>query len=123
LDALFATIHAPAQSLQRASARSPLSLVPIGPSRELLDSGLVPLTLPARTYPGQQSPVPTVAATALLVTREDVPDAQVDAMLGLVFERKGGATTAAVSRIAPRTARVGVTLPWQPRADAYLSAK
>ena len=47
VDALFATIHAPARELQRLAARTPVSLVPIGPSRELLDAGLAPLTLPA----------------------------------------------------------------------------
>ena len=123
IDALFATIHAPAAMLQRLAASTPVELVPIGPSPELLETGLVPLTLPARSYAGQAAPVPTLAATALMVTREDVSDAQVDEMLALLFDQRGGATTAAVSKIAVRTARAGVTIPWHLRADANLTGR
>jgi TRAP transporter TAXI family solute receptor len=120
VDALFATIHAPARELQRLAARTPVSLVPIGPSRELLDVGLAPLTLPAGTYHGQVAPVPTLAATALLVTRENVPARAVDAMLKLLFDARAGDDAAAVAHIARPTARVGVSLPWHPAADAWL---
>ena len=105
VDALFATIHAPARELQRLAARTPVSLVPIGPSRELLDAGLAPLTLPAATYHGQAAPVPTLAATALLVTRENVPAKAVDAMLSLLFDARAGDDAAAVRAhraVAPR---------------------
>jgi TRAP transporter TAXI family solute receptor len=122
-DALFATIHAPAKELQRLAARVPVALVPIGPSRELLDAGLVPLTLPAATYHGQAAPVPTLAATALLVTRENVPAKAVDAMLSLLFDAHTGDESAAVTHIARRTARVGVALPWHPAAEAWLGAE
>lgn len=120
IDAMFGTIHAPARDFQRAAVRGSVVFVPIEPSPALVEAGLVPLTLPSRTYPGQAAPVPTLAATALLVTRDDVTDAQVDAMLALAFERSEGASTAAVSQIAPRTARQGVMIPWHPRAEAYL---
>lgn len=120
LDASFATIHAPARDLQRLAARMPVAFVPIGPSPELIAAGLVPLTLPARSYPNQAGPVPTVAATALLVTRDDVADAQVDAILALLFERREGSATTAVAQISRRTALAGVMLPWHPRAEAYL---
>ena len=120
VDALFATIHAPARELQGLAAGTAVALVPIGPSRELLDAGLVPLTLPAATYHGQAAPVPTLAATALLVTRDNVPAAVVDTMLKLLFDARAGDDTAAVAHIARRTARVGVSLPWHPTADAWL---
>jgi len=123
IDALFATIHPPASMLQRLAASTRVELVPIGPSPGLVETGLVPLTLPARSYAGQSTPVPTLAATALMVTRDDVSDAHVDEMLGLLFDQRGGASTAAVSRIAVRTARVGVTIPWHPRADANLAGR
>lgn len=123
LDAVFATVHAPAAEVQRAFAVHRLALVPIGPAPALLDAGLVALTLPSRTYPRQAGPVPTVAAIALVVSRADVPDAQVDAMMGLLFERDEGAATAAVSRIGAGNARTGVGIPWHPRADARLAAR
>ena len=122
LDALFATIHAPAAKLQRLAVRTSLAWIPIGPSKEMLDSGLIPLTLPARTYADQHAPLPTVAATAILITREGVPDPQVEALLKLLFESRGGGHSSAVSQINLRTAREGVTIPWSKAADEWLSA-
>jgi TRAP transporter TAXI family solute receptor len=122
IDAFFITVHAPAPALQRLAASTPLAWVPIGPSRELLASGLVPITMPVRTYVGQTTPIPTLAATALVVTRDDVPPAQIERMLLLLFEGKHAVQSAAVSRIALRTAREGVNLPWSPVADAWLAA-
>ncbi len=111
IDAFFITIHAPARELQRLAARTRVVWVPIGPSRELLDAGLVPLTLPARSYPGQDGPVPTVAATALLVTRAEVPRKQVDAMLRLVFEAADGRASATLSQVSRASAATGVKHP------------
>jgi TRAP transporter TAXI family solute receptor len=122
IDAFFATIHAPAREIARLASRTPVAVVPIGPSRELIDTGLVPLTLPALTYAGQRAPVPTVAATALLVTREDVAPPTVAALMRLLFEERGGALTAAVSQVRVQNARNGVNLPFHPQADAYLKA-
>jgi TRAP-type uncharacterized transport system substrate-binding protein len=66
--------------------------------------------------------VPTVAATALLVARTDVPDAQVDALLDLLFVRREAAASASVAQIATRTAREGVTIPMLAAADRWLAA-
>lgn len=123
IDAFFITVHAPALELQRLAASTPLAWVPIGPSRELVAAGLVPITMPAKTYAGQVTPIPTLAATALLVTREDVPPVQVERMLRLLFEGQHRVESAAVSRIALRTAREGVNLPWSPVAEAWLAAR
>jgi TRAP transporter TAXI family solute receptor len=123
IDAFFATIHAPAQEIVRLASRTPIAVVPIGPSRELVDSGLVPLTLPALTYAGQRAPVPTLAATALLVTREDVAAPTVAGLMRLLFEERGGVTSAAVSQVQVRHAREGVGLPFHPQAETYLSAR
>lgn len=123
IDAFFITLHAPAPALQRLAASTPLAWVPIGPSRELIASGLVPITMPPETYAGQTAPIPTLAATALLVTREDVSPAQVERMLQLLFDGKYAVESAAVSRIQTRTAREGINLPWSPVADAWLAAR
>jgi TRAP transporter TAXI family solute receptor len=122
IDAFFITIHAPARELQRLAARSAVALVPIGPGRELLDDGLVPVTLPARTYAGQDGPVPTLAATALLVTRAETPRKQVDAMLRLVFESGAGGASSALSQISRRAAPAGVNIPWYDGVAAYFAA-
>jgi TRAP-type uncharacterized transport system substrate-binding protein len=96
-------------------------IVPIGPSRELVDSGLLPHTLPALTYAGQTTPVPTLAATALLVTRADVAPAAVEAMLRLLFERREGTATAAVAQVAVTRARDGASIPLHPAAETWLA--
>jgi len=122
IDAFFATIHAPAREIGRLAARTKLALVPIGPSRDLVEGGLVPLTLPALTYAGQTTPVPTLAATALLLTRADVAPAAVEAMLGLLFEHREGSATAAVAQVGVARALGGVAIPLHPAAQTWLAA-
>ncbi len=123
IDALFATVHAPARALQAAAARTPLAWIDLLPTDALRESGLVPLKLPARTYAGQAEAVQTLAAIGLMVTRADVPAQQVDAMLGLLFEPAAAtrAEGSAAAQIKLRTARVGVVMPWHPAAEAYLA--
>jgi hypothetical protein len=41
-------------------------------------------------------------------------------MLKLLFDARAGDDAAAVAHIARPTARVGVSLPWHPAADAWL---
>ena len=64
LDAFFVTIAPPARALQQLAARSGMRLLALSrPSIERLvadKTGLVAMTLPARTYPGQSEPVATV---------------------------------------------------------------
>lgn len=123
IDAFFATIHAPAREIAQVATRAKLVFVPIGPSRELVDAGLLPLTLPALTYAGQATPVPTLAATALLLTRADVAPATIEAMLGLLFAPREGKATAAVSQVSVARARDGLTIPLHPAAERWLAAR
>ncbi len=122
LDALFATIHAPATALTQLAARTPLAWIPIPASATPRDLGLIPLVLPARSYPGQNEPVSTVAATAMMVTRADVPDEAVAKMLKLIFDtaEPQRAQSAALAQIHRRSARFGVAIPWSVPADAFL---
>lgn len=123
IDALFSTVHAPARALQAVAARTPLAWIDLLPTDALRESGLLPLKLPARTYAGQTEPVQTLAATGLLVTRADVPPAQVDAMLKLLFASGGAGRVegSAVAQIGGRNAREGVSIPWYPGAEAFLA--
>ncbi len=124
IDALFTTVHAPARALQLAAAKSKLAFIDILPTDALRASGLVPLKLPARTYAGQAEPVQTLATTALLVTRSDVPASQVDAMLKLVFEPASTprGEGSAMAQIGTGTAREGVAIPFMAAAQAYLES-
>jgi TRAP transporter TAXI family solute receptor len=126
VDAVIATVAVPARALQAAAAAGTIGLLPIGaPERAVLVAShpdLVPVTLPANTYPGQAQAVDTVAATALLVATAGMPDSAIEGLLQQVY---GGidflqAGSAAGSLIARTTARVGLTLPLHPAAERFL---
>jgi len=128
LDAFFTTVGAPSRELQRLAATHPIRLVPLtaaAAARLVAEQpGLVRLTLPANTYPGQDAPVATAAATALLVATTDTPPDEVKALLELAFESTdylafGSAQGVKVSR---RTALRGVPIPLHPAAAAYFGA-
>ena len=123
IDALFTTVHAPARALQAVAARTRLAWIDLLPTDALRESGLLPLKLPARTYAGQTEPLQTLAVTGLLITRADVPALQVDAVLKLLFDSGNTqlAEGSAVSQIQRRSAREGVTIPWHPGAEAFLT--
>jgi TRAP transporter TAXI family solute receptor len=124
IDALFATIHAPADELSRLAGRTPLAWVAIPPSATPRDLGLIAFTIPARSYPGQNAAVQTVASTALMVTREGVPDAAARTMMQLLFDASDPrrAHSAVLAQIHRDTARLGVTIPWLALADDALPA-
>lgn len=123
IDALFTTVHAPARALQAVAVHTPLRWVDLPANEALRSAGLLPLRLPARSYAGQDRPVQTLTATALLATRADLPPAAADAMLKLLFDTApaGGVRSAAASQIDRGTAAEGVTLPWYPGAEALLA--
>src|SRR5690606_35649927 len=125
IDAFFTVIHAPARHLQRLAADHAIRMLPLAP--EAIDTlsednpALVPVTLPAGTYPGQNGSVRTVAVAALLVGTSNLPDAEVRRLLENVYTDidfiAGG--SAAGAMISPRRARTGVTIPMPPAADEY----
>ncbi len=126
VDAVITTLAAPAQALQEAAATSGIKLLSLGTQeRAILAAGhpdLVPVTLPANTYPGQTAGVDTVAVTALLVGTTALSDATVEALLtevygGVDFLQAGSTAGALISKA---TAQQGVTLPWHPAAERFL---
>jgi TRAP transporter TAXI family solute receptor len=88
----------------------------------LSDPYLVPVSIPARTYPGQAQPVRTLAVTALLVTRDDVPNDTVTTLLTQLFEGidELGRESVEAWSINRRSARIGVSIPFHPAAEAVL---
>ena len=129
LDALFVTIAPPARSLQDLAAKKGLRLVPLGPDEvtRLVGerAGLVAMTIPANTYPGQGEPVATVATAALLVTTADSPDGEVEKIVGVIY---GGADIAAAGsaeavKVSRDSALRGITIPLHPGASRVLTKK
>jgi TRAP transporter TAXI family solute receptor len=126
IDAVIEVVSAPWRQLEIAMHAVPLKLVPLDlQSRVQLaddEHGLFPLTLAARTYPGQDQSVPTIAATALLVARDDVPDVIISNALDLMYASaaSGGAGVQA-TRLSKARALDGVTIPLHPAAARYFS--
>ena len=85
--------------------------------------GLVPLAIPERTYGGQQGAVNTLAATALLVASDSVPDASVKQVLDFLFTNAFAADRgASASRLSRERALAGVTIPLHDGAADYFAA-
>lgn len=124
IDAVIEVVSAPWRQLEIAMHATPLRLLPLDLQTRLElgegAHGLFPLTVPARTYPGQDEPVPTVAATALLVVRDDVANVEVMKVLDLLYASaaSGGAGVQA-TRLSKARARDGVTIPMHPGAEQY----
>jgi TRAP transporter TAXI family solute receptor len=125
LDAFFATVGAPTRELQRLATRHPIRLVSLDVvALERLvtqNPGLVRLLVPANTYPGLKEDVTTIAATALLVTHGDVPEAEAALVLRLVFENPDylSAGSAQGAKISKRSGLRGITIPVHPAAGRY----
>jgi TRAP-type uncharacterized transport system substrate-binding protein len=86
--------------------------------------GLVRLTLPANTYPGQTEAIATVAPTALLAATVDTPRDEVRALLEVAFEGTDylAAGSAQGVKIDKGTGLRGVSIPLHPEAVAYFGA-
>lgn len=125
IDAFVSVINAPARLIQRLSADAAVRLLSLDPStiKAVIadDTALVPVTLPPGTYPGQTTPLSTVAVAALLVGRDDMADADVKTLLRAVYERIDfvAAGSAAGALISLERARTGLTLPLHPQAQAF----
>lgn len=125
IDAVFSTIGAPGRDLQSVAASHPIRVLSLASSaidRLLAEhSGMIRLTLPPNTYPGQTEPIATVAPTALLVSTTNAPNDEVEAILKLVFEQTDFAAAGSMQgvKIAKRTGLRGVAIPLHPGAAAY----
>jgi TRAP transporter TAXI family solute receptor len=129
LDAFFVTIAAPARGLQALAAGPGMKLLPL-PSRTINrlvaeHTGVVAITLPANTYPGQEEPVATVAATALLVSTTDAPDNEVENLVGFVFGRADVAASGSAEavKVSKDSGLRGVTIPMHPGASRFFARR
>jgi TRAP transporter TAXI family solute receptor len=128
LDAFFVTTAAPARNLQDLAARHAIRLLSLqeqGIARLVASSpGLVPITLPAHTYPAQAEPITTIATVALLVTTSEVPEAEVERLAKLVFSGVNFAPLASAegAKVSQQTALRGITIPMHPGASRYFGA-
>lgn len=124
-DAVIFTIASPSAQIRDFAARTPIRLVPIdGALRQRLREtypSIIQLALPPGVYAGQLSEVQTVASTAILVTRADVPAEIVTRMLKTVFDETDYGRGGSVHGLLVRrdTARSGISIPLHAAADAF----
>ena len=86
---------------------------------------LVKDAIPAKTYSGQDKPVPTLSVQAILVVNKDMPDDMAYNLTKLLYENVDDIAKAhnKGSEISLEKARQGVTIPFHPGAEKYLQEK
>ena len=126
LDGFFTTLQAPGHALQDILAAGEAQLLSISPEvqRKVIELHAVYRTaqLPAHTYPGQKMAVSTLAVTAMLISRQDLPDSRVEQLLEGLFRSVEvvAQDNLRVGLLSPHTALEGVTLPLHPAAKGFL---
>jgi TRAP transporter TAXI family solute receptor len=127
VDALLLTEPVPMRAVQALASRAGIRLVSL--EADVIHAvteehaSYRPYVIPARTYPGQTEPVTTLGLSAMLVTTAATPDALVTELLDQVFASIDEVEEAEfhASFISRQTARVGVSIPLHPAAEAYLN--
>lgn len=81
--------------------------------------------IPANTYPGQDQPMTTLAAPAILITHSDVPEEVVYQLTRAILEHTAelAAIHAAGAEWNLATATDGIAIPFHPGAKKYLREK
>jgi TRAP transporter TAXI family solute receptor len=130
IDALFATEAIPSPSLQAfAARRTDVRFLSIDqPLLEQLSEehfAYYPMTVQARTYPGQVDAIATLGLASMLVTSRHVADEAVERVLELLVD---GADELSHSYfraafVSPETMRLGIALPLHPAADRFYSSR
>lgn len=127
IDAFVTVISAPERQLQRLAANDGIRILSLTPEAvtdvSLKYPGIVPLTLQAGTYPGQDAPVRTVGVAALLVANSSMSNAEVRRVLKGVYTAIDfvAAGSSAGAMISLRQALTGITIPLHPGAEAYFA--
>ncbi|TAL03222.1 MAG: TAXI family TRAP transporter solute-binding subunit [Rhodospirillaceae bacterium] len=125
IDAIVTAVAAPYGAIAATAMDHPFRLLSLDSDAiALLTSGethYIALSIPGRTYRGQQNAVATVAVAAILAADRDVRVTEVNALLQSVFGpvdylRLG---SAAGIMISPNTAQLGLPLPLHPGAEAF----
>jgi len=129
VDAVLITGVYPFPEIAAHAAKAPMRLVPLTEAQveQMWQDApfMLPLTIPTHTYPGQSKPVRTVGVTALLVAREDLPDADVERIMEALLDRGDALSrhTLGAYFISRETADRGVSIPIHPAARAYIQNK
>lgn len=123
LDAVLLVGAAPLPPAVEAFGAAPLRLLPIEPAyaERLRDAGLVPMSVPAGAYAGQNTPVETLAVTALLVVDATLAEPEARRIGEAVLGRVGTQEREPLAlMVAPGRAGLGIPVPLHPAAANLL---
>lgn len=123
LDATLQSSGLGMAAIRDLSSTMPLNYVsiPADVVSKIGNAAYQPAQIPANTYDGQPEPVPTVAITNILVTREDIPDDVAYQMTKLMFENltRLGNSHSAAKDIKLQNAARNLPIPLHPGAERY----
>lgn len=130
IDAFFYAVGHPALAVAEATSGCGATLVPLqGPEVDALiaaNSLAFAAEIPAGTYQGAPAATPTLGVGAVLVTRADVPAADVQIVTGAILDNLSDLAGFApiLAGLDPRAMpRRGVTAPLHPGAEAAYAAR
>ncbi len=127
LDATLQSSGLGQAAIRDLAATLPVVFVPV--SAEVVgkigNSAYQPAVMPAKTYDGQDTDVPTVAINNILVTRADISDDMAYQMTKLIFDNLPRLATAhsAAKDIDPQQAAKNLPIPLHPGAERYFKEK
>jgi TRAP transporter TAXI family solute receptor len=129
IDATVLIVGHPNAAVARALAECDAELVPVtGPAVAALasgPSGYTPMSIPAGTYPGQRSAVPTFGVVATVVALASTPDPVVAALVTETLDGiiALGQATPLLGALNPADMRSrGLSAPLHPAAEAAFAA-
>lgn len=128
VDAIFITEAVPSVALQQLSSRRD-DVRFLSVERDLIKTlsrqqfAYYPLTVPARTYPGQSQPFTTLGLTALLITHQRTADETVEKVLEMLLDSSSELSKQyyRAGFISNKTMRLGIAVPLHPGAEKFYS--
>lgn len=129
LDGFIFTIGTPNPAIQDITTAQDVQFIPLdGPAIDQVIKKfpyLVKDQIPAKTYKGQEAPVPTLSVQAMLVVNKDMPDDVAYTLTKTLFENIPSVAKAhnKGAEIKLELARDGVTIPFHPGAERYFKEK
>lgn len=128
IDAAFITAAVPTPAVSSLADSIGVRVLSIDPFAVKLltkhHSYYTPTTIPANTYAGQTEEVQTVGVRAVLVARNDVPAANVESVMELLFDGSIPFADRLKSEMQPvlSEATIGVPLSFHPGAGSFYGA-
>ena len=129
IDGFVFTIGTPNPAIQDITTTQEVNFIPLEGQevQEIVAKYpyLVRDAIPANTYKGQETDVPTLSVQAILVANKDMPDDVAYELTRLLYENTGDIAKAhnKGAEIHLENAADGVTIPFHPGAERYLREK